>query len=356
MINENQHIRQVARRLIAYVKEQERKVEPAELDASWQEVAYRIAALRQKRTRQLYLYMAGSSVAAVLIGCMFWIGLSLQTDKESDIERFAQSTEIRDTDRKEILLLVPGEDEIRIHNTNARINYGAGGEITVNSENILHEKRDEIEYNQLIIPKGKRLQLTLSDGTKVWVNSGTRIVYPDRFERKKREIYVEGEVYLDVVRNEKAPFIVRTHEFQVQVLGTSFNVSAYPTEKQSSVVLVEGSVHVTDEHKHETVLRPGQLADIQVGQLGEPRDVDVAPYVSWIHNMLMYENEPLEYVFRKLNLYYNQEFILTPDVADLRVSGKLDLKENIEDVLHAIAFAVPIVYEQTDEKTIVKKK
>ena len=122
----------------------------------------------------------------------------------------------------------------------------------------------------MIIPKGKRTRLTLADGTHLWANSGTRVVYPSHFEKNHREIYVEGEVYLDVFRNEDAPFIVRTKDFQIQVLGTSFNVSAYPSEGVSSVVLVEGSVNVKNQQKEQVKLAPGQLVDIQTGRLHSP--------------------------------------------------------------------------------------
>ena len=106
------------------------------------------------------------------------------------------------------------------------------------------------------------------------------MIYPTHFERDQREIYVEGEVFLDVRRNEKAPFIVRTKDFQVQVLGTSFNISAYSSEKTSSVVLVEGSVNIKSHNQQQVKLAPGQLVNIHSDQLDTPQNVDVEPKIS----------------------------------------------------------------------------
>ena len=89
-----------------------------------------------------------------------------------------------------------------------------------------------------------RSSLTFSDGTKIWVNSGSKVIYPVSFEKKKREIYVEGEVYLDVTHDTSWPFVVRTQQVDVKVLGTSFNVSAYKDDSNMQVTLVEGKVEV----------------------------------------------------------------------------------------------------------------
>ena len=181
--------------------------------------------------------------------------------------------------------------------TDVNIIYSHNGTVVVNSDTIDQRKtlEKEREFNQLIIPKGKRTRLTLADGTHLWANSGTRVVYPSHFEKNRR----------DVFRNESAPFIVKTKDFQVQVLGTVFNVSAYPSEGMSSVVLVKGSVNVKNYEKEQVKLAPGQLVNIHTGQLNTP---------------------------------------------------KLDLKEKLEDVLHTISFSAPIYYEKFDDKIYVRKE
>ncbi len=100
--------------------------------------------------------------------------------------------------------------------------------MTVNSEQLQESVTDEEHsFNQLIVPNGKRSTLALEDGTKMWINAGSRVIYPNKFKKNKREIYVDGEVYMEVARDEERPFVVKTNMLDVQVLGTSFNVMAY---------------------------------------------------------------------------------------------------------------------------------
>lgn len=351
----------VARKLLEHARKHERHVTPEELDELWRSVEERVYSEKRKRTaRRHVLYLATASAAAIIFLCMFGLGKQFIPSYIEDdlIIDFAKYTQIKETLSKEILLLRPGKEDLKVKDTDANIVYSNNGAIVVNSDTInrggIEEKKQD--FNQLIIPKGKRTQLTLSDGTRLWVNSGTRVIYPNCFEKKYREIYVEGEIYLDVFRNEDSPFIVRTKDFLIQVLGTSFNVSAYPSEHISSVVLVEGSVNIRNQQKEQVKLAPGQLVNIQTGKLHSPKNVDVKPYVCWVENMLMYIDEPLDKVFRKLNLYYGKEFVLESGVAELPVSGKLDLKGKLEDVLHTISFSVPIYFEEINDSIYVRKE
>lgn len=352
----------VAQKLIEHAREQERHVTPEELDDLWRRVEEQAFIEKRKNSRRHILYIATALSAAAIFFCMFWLGKQFivhYADDDSIVD-FAQYTQAEEATNKDIRLLIPGkkEVEVEVKETDANIIHSQNGAVVVNSDTIDQRKTQEKEreFNQLIIPKGKRTRLTLADGTRLWANSGTRIVYPSHFEKNRREIYVEGEVYLDVFRNEDAPFIVRTKDFQVQVLGTSFNVSTYPSECISSVVLVEGSVNVKNLQKEQVILAPGQLVDIETGRLHSPRNVDVEPYICWVKKMLMYMNEPLDKVFRKLNLYYGKEFVLESGVAELQVSGKLDLKEKLEDVLHTISFSAPIYCEEIEGRIFVRKE
>ena len=160
---------------------------------------------------------------------------------------------------------------------------------------------------------------------------------------------------MDVFHNESSPFTVQSGNFRVKVLGTSFNISAYPGENRSSVVLVGGKVNIADESGNEVQMAPGQIVKVKNGSIGAPEKVDVESYVSWVRNTLVCRNESLETVFRKLNLAYDREFVLGPGVSALEVSGKLNLKDSLEDVLHTISFAAPIYYENSEGKIYVYK-
>ena len=122
------------------------------------------------------------------------------------------------------------------------------------------------------------------------------------------------------------------------------------------MVLVEGSVNIKSHNRQQVKLAPGQLVNIHSDQLDTPQNVDVEPYICWIKNILMYTDDSLDKVFRKLNLYYGKEFVLDTEVERMQVSGKLDLKDKLEDVLHTISYSAPIEYKEVGDKIYVRKK
>lgn len=357
---------QVIKRLIQYLQSQEVKATSSEIDEGWNEIERRVEADR-KRIRICRLCIVWTSVAAMLVGAFFIINKQMRTADMADadvtdkvIEQLSPTDILPPVDSVQDIILMRGNEKGITVEANACITNDKNGTVTINSDTVDQMKnlnRQEEVFYQLITPKGKRTQLTLADGTHLHVNAATRVVYPNQFKKECREIYVEGEVYLDVAPDKGVPFIVKTNRFNVEVTGTSFNVSSYPTEPQAAVVLVQGSVSIANKRQEKVYLSPGQLIDIQAdGQLDTPRNVDVKSYTCWIHNMLMYTDEPLDHVLRKLNLYYGKDFVWNDDISFIRVSGKLDLKDNVEDVLHAISYSTPIEYEERDGKIYIERK
>lgn len=353
MENGKSDIYAVMRRLIGYAREQERHVGHDEVDILWEGVELRAEterkAIFRKRIRRIVL----SSTAAAACICAAVVGTRMH--RSTDVEPIAELVryavkEDHSTDR--IMLLTPEMEGIEFGDSDADIVYESNGAITVNTISL---NRPSEGISRLIVPKGKRAMLTLADGTHLWVNSGSRVIFPGKFAENHREIYVEGEVYMDVFRNEGAPFTVQTGDFRVKVLGTSFNISAYPGDKRASVVLVNGKVNIADGSGNEVQMAPGQIVNVRAGSAAAPEKVDVEPYVSWVRNTLVCRSESLETVFRKLNFAYDREFVLGPGVSALEVSGKLNLKDSLEDVLHTISFSAPIYYETSEEKIYVYK-
>ena len=203
------------------------------------------------------------------------------------------------TESREAKLILSDAKTVVITDKEAEICYD-DSKITVSQSQI--PKEESAKYNQLIIPKGKMSRLTLSDGTKVWVNANTRIVYPAEFTGKQREIYVDGEIFLDVVHDDR-PFIARTKGLNVEVMGTRFNVCAYDSRKLERVVLVEGSVQVADNTGgNKRVLEPKQMYEVAGGET-RVEEVDVRKYASWIEGLYYFDRERLETVARLLSDY-----------------------------------------------------
>lgn len=242
--------------------------------------------------------------------------------------------------------------------TDAKVIYSPQGTVKVNSQAItLPEKTEEEKenYNQLIVPKGKRSFLVLADGSKLWVNAGTKVIYPVKFLRNKREIFVEGEVYLEVFHNEKSPFTIRTDKFDVQVLGTTFNINAYKNW-EASVVLVEGSINIKDTQSNSIKLSPNELISITEKGIGKKQNVNAKDYISWIDGLLILYSEPVGKVFDKLSLYYGTKIIYNDAVKDFPLSGKIDLKDDLKEVLRLISKTVPFHYKEENESIYISKK
>lgn len=316
-----------------------------------------------KRTGKKYRIAYQITVAASLI-FLFWGGYTwwASNTKSKSIEYIAKILEKKKSTSGEILLVMSGEKEIEV-TPNSSIVYSEKGEVNVNSKQIkkqVSQKKADIkqdpEYDQLVVPKGKRTFLNLSDGSKLWVNSGSRVIYPRVFAPDKREIYVDGEAYLEVQRNEQAPFIVKTARFDVKVLGTSFNISAYQEMETSSVVLVEGAVNIKDSNNTESNLLPSEAVVIKNGTVGNKETVDTKYYTTWTKGFLLLKSEPISSLMDKLNYYYGKKIIYGNDIKDLKLSGKLDLKENIEEVFEMIASSTAIIYRINEDDIYITKR
>lgn len=235
-------------------------------------------------------------------------------------------------------------------------------EVVMDSEKRLsvQEKgnKKKIEYavdyqsmNKLIVPYGKRSQLTLPDGTKVWVNSGSVLEFPSQFETDVRKIKLSGEVYLDVAKNTK-PFIVETDDFGVRVYGTKFNVSAYPNYRQT-VVLEQGSVGVNFADGSETRMKPRELLAIEDKQIKKKEEnIIIEQFTSWKNGYLYFDNAPMLDVLSQIGRYYNLSFNYDnyQELENRHCSGKISLSSDIDDVLTTLALLSSGVYEQENQK------
>ena len=211
------------------------------------------------------------------------------------------------------LLLETQKSTIRYDSTAIRIN---------NAEKTI-PKKEAATFNQLVVPYGKQTTLTLADGTRVWINAGSRLVYPVVFEKQKREIYVEGEIYMEVAHDAERPFSVHTGKMDVCVLGTKFYISSYGRDRTQEVVLLSGSVSVAPAGRSDRGIRivPGQQAILDTSESLEVREVEAESYISWIHGYLPFDNDPLSNILERLSRYYNCRIECTPEAEALTLSG-----------------------------------
>ena len=355
-------IKEVLRKLLQYVGSLERHVTPEEIEEQWEEVEQRVLAEKRRRRVRRHLFFAGSMTAAAAVAVVVLVA-TLRHDPVAvpmapGELRMAVAAPVNDLDLDYMLLKLPDNHNIRIMGNEAEISNSIDGTVTVNRHRVaLGTTPGGVRQTaRLSVPCGKRAKVTLADGSTIWVNSGTKLRYPLSFESDTRNIYAEGEVFLDVAADSRHPFVAETRGFDVMVYGTSFNVSAYPTDSTASVVLVRGSVKVLGAGKEPVKMVPGQLVNVKGNQPGEPRNVDVEKYVSWVDHILMYDEEPLGIVFERLHTVTGNEFVLGKGVSTIRVSGKLDLKYGLDNVLSAISFTAPVQFEERNGKIYVNRQ
>lgn len=335
--------------LIHTLQIQKPEVPDDEIDKDWLFLTKRIEN-RNKKKSSLILWL--SSIAAVFI--VSFVGLSVfkqdvNLDKEAVLSHFDKIK----TESNKVQLVLNPEKMMELESDSVDIRLQANGSVVVNSTSVVlpdiekkEEHKDAIaQLSQLIVPKGKRSTLTFSDGTKMWINSGSKILYPQVFDKDKREIYVDGEVFIEAAKDKNRPLIVHTEKMDVQVLGTSFNVMAYRKGQSASVVLVSGRVEVQTNTDSKIVLSPEQLLEYSQEQT-KVSNVDVYEYICWKDGVMKFDGTPLNVILSRLSKYYDVNLIYDPYVSDIKCVGKLDLSDDINKVLNTITLTAPVKFEK----------
>ena len=213
-----------------------------------------------------------------------------------------------------------------------------------------------MKYHTLAVPVGGEYHFTLADGTRVWVNSASEVRFPNCFSGGKREIYVKGEVYLEVARDEKHPFVVHAGENEVRVLGTRFNLTAYPDEQKVSTTLVEGSVEFRN-NQSSIRLKPGEqsVLDQETNNL-EKQKVEVSIYTSWVSGTYEYERMPLSDITRQLSRWYDVQFVYeTTEFSNHPFTGVVKRDQSLEEVLSIIEKTTNIKFKISGRTIIIKR-
>lgn len=266
----------------------------------------------------------------------------------------------------EYVTLDTGSDRtlIESHGSHA-VTLPSGETVAVhNGDTLIYGSNEEIKdfvYNELNIPNGKMFTLVLSDGTKIYLNSGTRIKFPVKFpENGRREVLVYGEAYFDVTKDENRPFVVNSKEVAIEVLGTQFNLSSYDDQNEVATVLVEGSVSLShaENGKDGILLKPGEKGAWNRGKgIIEVEEVDVSLHTGWVNGEVVFRNAPFTELLASLERTYNVKIENTNDsIIGQTFSARFNRNvEKIEDVLEALRIITPFEYEVVDGKKGKKK-
>lgn len=220
---------------------------------------------------------------------------------------------------------------------------------------VLLEKntRQEIALNTIKVPAGQRVELTLADGTHIWLNARSELSYPASFNGDRREVHLKGEGFFEVAKNKNKKFVVNTGRCEVEVLGTQFNVEAY-SENEFTTSLIRGSVKVTDKSQpnESVVLEPNNTVRLNNGKLTVTPITDFNPY-TWKEGLITFKDIKFKDLMKKLEKNYGIRIIIeNHKLDDYACSGKFRISDGIEEVLRALQQDAHFTFEWENKNEI----
>lgn len=211
-------------------------------------------------------------------------------------------------------------------------------------------------FTRVVAGSGQISKVELPDGTEVWLNSGSAISYGSRFSTRNRDIELQGEAFFQAARNEKLPLVVKAGELKVKVLGTIFNVNAYPGSGSVDVVLEEGSVELLNSggKTFHYLLKPGELArfDSKSRQV-LISEINPAKFTAWKDGIINIYDQTMEELVKRLENRYNQKFEISDDVKHFRYTFTIT-NEPLDEIIRLMEKITPVIAVQTDEVIVFR--
>lgn len=319
------------------------------------ELWLKVIAKPKKRFQLAFVKYAAAVLVLIGAGSLFYFFYNNGSQSDFAVDTNALN-KTKVVNKDDALLILSNGEIVNISSKESTVDYSNdGSNVKVNDSKTIGQTIPAGGVNKMIVPYGKRSTLTLSDGTKVWLNSGSTLIFPPAFSGNLREVQLIGEGFFDVTHNKLKPFYVNTDAFNIKVYGTRFNIQSYRQDNASSIILVEGSVSMKSNDRandKEVFLTPNQRATLVDGankiEIGEIDNAD--EYISWIEGYLSFSDENISHLLKQVSRYYNVDIDITNVKNVDNVYGKLDLKDNLEKVLDGIAFISNTKYRKIGDK------
>lgn len=327
-------------------------IPPEQIEEDYERLLTEIHARNRKRawTWRWRAVIGAAACIALILGTTTVLKFHNNIDYQQQVFSMLDSME----NLVDGIQIVSGTQQLAVLENNAAIEQTEDGNIRVDNEEKIKSDAVKTEWVQLVVPFGKRTSIRFHDGTMAWLNAGSKMAYPKTFAKEKREIFIEGEIYLEVSNDQSRPFFVYTKQFDVNVLGTKFNVNAYADDAENSVILVEGSVEVS-LGKDKKRLLPNQGLFYKNG-LAEIEQADTYTHICWKDGIMKVDNDPLEDMLVRLSRHYNVK-IQCGDSSILhdRYKGKLNLNDSLETVLYNLSLSTPFDYIKEENRIVLKR-
>ncbi len=306
---------------------------------------------KRKKTMVIrYMSIASAIIALTILGITLFTPSS---DDETVLEEGFIVGEL--LNNEDIQLITNGEAFLFQNDVEVMLDEEGNAEIiqTDNESSKVQIAKDRL--NSLIIPYGKRSHLKLSDGSSIWLNSGSALEFPAQFSGDKREIrLISGEMFIEVAPDITKPFHVQTADFNVQVYGTAFNLSVY-SDSPHSVVLVEGKIAVKSTNSEELFIHVNEMATLSDDGSFDVRKVDTDQYTSWRKGYLKFDKTPMTEVLKQVGRYYNLSFDFEQNVnlQKRTCTGKIFLSEELDNVMTTVGILTKSKFSKENNKIYI---
>lgn len=339
-------------RKLAYYRE---RTEKAKL-----ELAAEIEKRAATRTRRLFYYKA-AGVALLVISAAMYVILAMQLRPQDARVTITPSAENILAGSEKAELVLPNGKHLEL-NTGSDTSFMQGATVKVQQQLLMYEDVDgnyqEIQFHQLITPKGGMYHLLLEDGTHVWLNAASSIRFPTRFAGAERRVQLTGEAYFEVAKDAKKPFIVDINDkTSIEVLGTHFNINAYLDEENIHTTLLEGAVAVMSGNDRRKII-PGQRAVVKPNAsktiIVEPADTIRA--VAWKNGVFDFNDAKLSEVMRQVSRWYNVEVVYEKGIVpDIKIWGRMERSQNLQQLIRILnGMDVRVKLESVNTLTVLQ--
>ena len=325
-----------------------------DMERAWEEfLRYTDKVQKRVEWKKWMRIVAAIFLPLLIVGGVFWYS----GKKDVEDVKVAQSVSIGPGKIKAVLQVVSGA-EITLSDTvnvvqmarqiNERQEKSAGAPL---------QEDASIKYNTIIVPKGGEYSLALADGTRIVLNSDSRLRFPEYFGKNGRGVFLEGEAYFEVAKDSSRPFVVGVQESFIQVLGTSFNVKGYKDDSYIQTTLVEGKVCFKPRGNEDLKeISPGEQVtyDKNTGEV-VVKEVNPNVYAAWVKGVWIVEGMRLDEMMKQVSRWYDVTvFYQNPEAKELVFTGDLERYDNCEDILHLIEMTTNVRFEIKDRRIIVK--
>jgi transmembrane sensor len=316
---------------------------------TWKKISEKITefpSFKVYKSLNIRRWVAAAAIFIIVLGAGGYFILHKTPDKIAKTENILpqnKKTDIAPGGNKAVLTLANGSTIILDSAQNGTLSsQGNIKIIKLDDGQLAYDKsavsgNTELLYNTISTPKGGQYQLTLSDGSKVWLNAASSLRFPASFSDDERKVELTGEGYFEVAHNAAKPFIVTKNNVEIKVLGTHFNVNAYDDENSMKVTLLEGSVKVSKGNES-TVISPGQQARISnlEKKIDVKKNVDLDEVIAWKNGLFQFDQANIKTIMRQIARWYDVDVVFEGKIPEVLFGGKISRDVNVSQVLKVL--------------------